>query len=299
VGIDLFLTGLMLICLDGQPGCQVGDYQNAAWVIKATNTGEPCGYSLNIDTELRLQFGKDDFSVSYNELVCDDAIPRNCTIPDGYCGPAPYDLYVNVDRLPSLEDQHVDTRWLPQIDDVDPRFGTVDPYKLNDAGNIPVRLRFQTGTIKAGAKWPPAAANAGKPINWFRSNKKAGGYLPSELSDRLRIRYGKAKMMSLVCRGKTLIVLARKKSTGSVTIGNFAFALSHKDGDDFEDIAYLLWYYPLGTWTSISGSCPPYKTDGTGAIVLRCAKKRGQRCSYFGSGNASTRFWPPMLKPKR
>jgi hypothetical protein len=298
VGIDVFFTGLMLICLDGQPGCQVDNYQNTAWVIKATNGGMPCGFETQFDTTLILQFDEDDFSISSNSLVCDEATPKNCTIPEGIdCGSKPYDLYVNVDRAPAPAYQRIDTQWLPQIDDIDSRFGLADP----DASSyIPIRLRFQTGVIQAGAKWPPASAKAGNPRKWFRSNGVARGSLPSELSDRLRVNYENANVLSLICLGKPLIVLTRQKNTGSVTIKNFANVLKHEEVGGFDDLGYLLWYYILGSWPSMGGKCPPYKADGSGAIVLRCAQEtQNQRCSYYDNGAAGTRFWPPMLKPKR
>ena len=54
VAIDVFFTGLMLICLDGQPNCPKGpyakDYPNTAWVVQADGISEPCGWSSKLKT---------------------------------------------------------------------------------------------------------------------------------------------------------------------------------------------------------------------------------------------------------
>ncbi|MFY9826632.1 MAG: hypothetical protein WAM82_35050 [Thermoanaerobaculia bacterium] len=294
MGIDLFLTGLMLICLDSQAGCQVGNYQNTAWIINAAKNDVRCGVTGQFTTTLAIEFAANEFVVVHDGLkTCTGGDLRNCPIPDTACGVDSKELYVNL--LPSPEGQSINTQGLPQIDDIDSRFGKVNQGELDKLR----RIRFQTGVISAAANWPPVSANAGKPRKWFRSNFQAGGSLPSELSDRLKARYEGATLFSVMCSDRPLLILQLAKDTGSVTIGNFADALlKENDVDNFDDLTYLLWYYYLGTWSG--KECPDYKRDGSGAVVLRCVQEeKDKRCSYYGGGASGTRFWPPTLQLKR
>src|ERR1700730_6495469 len=66
-GIDVYFTGLMLICIAGQPECPK---ENTAWVVKADGTNSlPCGWKSDTTTTLQLRFKRDDFCPKEADLA--------------------------------------------------------------------------------------------------------------------------------------------------------------------------------------------------------------------------------------
>jgi len=292
-GIDVFFTGLMLICLDGQPNCPDKPYRNNAWVVLADKSSMPCGWENDTETDLKLLFNGQEFKEEFRDIQwakdhCEfgDETKISCIIKERT-------VCVNPDKVSAPGKIDPSIRSLLRIDEIDRRFKAVNLGILNDRQYVPTTISFPAGVIGAGGNWPQ-----NKPIQWYRSDGNAGGALPRELSDRVKVFYGEANILTIsdCAQNLNLIVLERKNPEvgAQVTIGNFAKTLRAYPGR-YEDLSYLLWYYPLGSWATPHGLCPEYNDFERDAVLLRCVKKRGQSCS--GGIAADTRFWPPMLIP--
>src|SRR6476659_899061 len=128
-GIDVFFTGLMLICLDGQPNCPVsGNYRNSAWVVKTDDRSAPCKFNDTTETTLHLQFDERALTTTY---VIDGWV--TCTTKD-YNVDCKFNdlaklpkLCIDVDPPPAPADQKLKAslQWLLRIDEVDRRFKAV------------------------------------------------------------------------------------------------------------------------------------------------------------------------------
>ncbi len=94
-GIDVFFTGLMLICLYDQQNCPKGQderyYPNTAWVVKADGPRRVCGWHSREETLLRLKIKKDDFESfisplceenAEREVICTFSARDICLLPD-------------------------------------------------------------------------------------------------------------------------------------------------------------------------------------------------------------------------
>src|SRR4051794_38858821 len=172
--IDIFFTGLMLICLDGQQNCPVGSFaKNTAWVVKADGTSKPCGWDSREVTELELEFSSGEFDYTPSNFCNNkNGFTIRCILPEG-------DLCIDLPAFPNNQLENSLQR-LPRLDDVDRRFKELRVDRLNNAYYVPARIHFPPGLIGAGPKWPSDA----EPTLWFRSDGSEGGALPRELSDR-------------------------------------------------------------------------------------------------------------------
>lgn len=297
-GIDVFFTGLMLICLDGSDCAREGHFPNTAWVVKADGPRKICGWEDQTSTTLELRFKETDFKLTVDvDSVCGD--PEN----DVYSCPLTRETICVVPR-PAPEEQRLEhsLQWLPQLDEVDQRFKAVLPERLEDKYYVSTRIHFPTGVVGAGERWPPRGAEAGFPRLWFRSDSSAGGALPRELSDRVQVTFERAEWLELsACDGKPWIVLravARKEErrAAPVFIRNFADVVYRDEVSGYDNLAYLLWYYRLGSWLTSRGSCPEYSKDKRDAIVLRC-RREDAPCACYKNCDRDSSFWPPVLAP--
>lgn len=298
--VDLFFAGLMLICLDGQSRCTGEPGPNTAWVVKADGRSKPCGWNDRTITTLELQFDKDE--LSYNEhgewprKHCDgdaeDPSKITCRPLEGkdicaYPGP----------ELQEWRLEH-SLRWLARIDEVDRRFLALDARRLTHLEYVPTRIHFPTGVIGAGERWPPRSTYEDDPRLWHRSDGRIRGALPRNLSDRLRVSYqGNTLTLAYCGGGQVLIVLVRNPEAeqAQAILRNSADVLSADRRGRFENLSYLLWYYRLGRWRTVSGSCPQYEEDNRDAILLRCRGTRNERCSCIDECDRDSVFWPPEL----
>lgn len=311
-GIDVFFTGLMLICLDGQPNCPIDNHKNTAWVVKADGKSEPCGCTDKTETKLQIEYSSKDFYQTpgtQTKLTCtsDKQADSNektitCTIPD----------YIDCVELypapaPTIQTLESSLKWLPRINEVDRRFKALRRELLEDTYYVPTRIRFPAGAIGAGPQWPPEKDNTGKPNGkprrWFRSNGKSDGALPRELSDRLKATYKIAERLGVrSCDGETLIDLTVQpgvKGRAAAIFRNFGDPLKPYNEGRFYDLSYLIWYYRLGSWNTTYNSCPDYYLEAKkDAVLLRCVNERDTPCWYYDGGQADTKFWPPILGPR-
>lgn len=298
IGVEVFLSGLMLICLDGQTNCPVGTYApNTAWVVKADGKSEPCGWKSTTETILELSFKTGDFYPPLGKWVSDNIckVGNNETV----CSPlSDGDLCIYTSPATQEQRQEASLRWLPRLDEVDRRFKALRPERIKDSGYVPARIHFPTGVVGAGPKWPDVATP--NPRRWFRSDMSASGALPRELSDRVRVVYDSARKIEVKSCGDAslLISLMPKVNRAKLVFQNRADKLDDYEGDYFNDLTYLLWYYRLGAWDTRYGFCPEFSVDKKDAVLLRCYQNDVgyPYCSAYGTA-ASTRFWPPMLGP--
>lgn len=300
--IDVFFTGLILICLEGQPNCPVGTSGNTAWVVKADGKSRPCKWNSAEETELELRFPKTHFvQLPSGSITCvkdpdDDTLMRCpltaadiCVLPK----PSPFGRHQLLDS--SLQ-------WVPRIDEVDTRFKSLNVKHLNNPAYVPTRIHFPYGIVGAGEKWPPGAPSGIYRL-WSRSDGSDGGALPRELSDRLRVTYDRADELELTdCSGHPLLVLIRNphEKNAEVVFRNRATTSITPDVvSGYDNLAYLLWYYRLGLWATESGDCPDYPADGRkDAILLRCFREHNAPCYHYGdSPKADLVDWPTMMGP--
>jgi hypothetical protein len=303
-GIDVLLTGLMLISLNNQQTCPKGqpNYPNTAWVVKADGTSRPCGWNDTTMTTLELRFNSSEFIFDQNSKWSKDNCKAENDGKEIICSLSEKKICFDPDPKPTPEHQRLNyasLRSLPRIDEVDRRFKEVLPSALDKPSYVPTRIQFPTGIVSAGEKWPPARALAGKPRFWFRSDGGDEGALPRELSDRVRITYaGATKLKFVSCDNQlqnSLIELTRKVDWAQATIQNRADVLHADEVGRFDNLSYLLWYYRLGSWES--GSCPEYTQDKKDAVLLSCLQRRAKRCAYYPPGDRPSTIWPPFMCP--
>lgn len=196
-GIDVVLTGLMLICFDGQPNCPDG---NRAWIVKAKPDGnEPCELKSGTTTTLEILFDSDGFGYTNNTDWFDcskdkTTLPGNTQVTCKFVkstGAVQDSLCVDLDYYTAPKHQRLDSnlKSLPRLDEVDRRFKAVIPERLTNPYYVPTVLRFPAGAITAGLPWPLSDKPKLKPTLWMRSDGSAGGALPRELSDRVKVSY--------------------------------------------------------------------------------------------------------------
>jgi len=290
-GIDVFFTGLMLICLDGQPNCPVGGYKNTAWAVKANGPRKVCGWYSTEETTLELKFVEDDFKGPWPdscrkvknekgqyEIICPLSSEQVCLLPNPKAANPP---------PPKLEG-------LPRLDEIDRRLLAPDKELLENYDYVSTRIQFPTGEISAGDKWPIE----GNPTRWYRSDGDTDASFPRELSDRLKVAYVKATELTLTDCSKDLIKLTPEKDNADVVIRNVSKYPPVPDYDDegiYESLAYLLWYYRLGSWDTQTDHCPNYTRAKKDSVILRCVSKKETGCVYDPSAATDTRFWPPMV----
>lgn len=302
-GIDVLLSGMMLICLNGQSNCPVGEYHpNTANVVKADYLTKPCGWQSAVTTRttLELRFNTDEFyypASAQGKWVNTQCNPNSNNRKEIICPIEEARICIN--PMPESQEKRLLTslQWLPRIDEVDVRFRSVSLERVRDRYYVPTRIHFPTGVIGAGPRWPPSTGNIqSSPRIWYRSNLITGGALPRELSDRVEVRYERAGWIELTsCDGDLLLMLTRKPNApkAEVKLWNRADVLQPETVYHYEDLAYLLWYYRLGLWGDTLGPCPEYSEDRRDAVLLRCLE-RG--CSFYDQPAADNRFWPPMLR---
>lgn len=301
--IDVVFTGLMLICFADQPDCldEKLPAWHTAWVVKADGESMPCGWNSQIKTKPELRFDKREFNTPkyYNGFTCADDTDKkdfaNCSLE--------YDcVNVYVDPKPGAAYQRFEQslQYLPRIDEVDRRFKKVDSNILKETDYVPTRIHFETGVIGAGKNWP----QTGKPRQWLRTDGSAGGALPRELSDLVNVTYFDAMTFSLKkCDGTPLIELTRMNDKATVTLRNLAYEKLQAEVSTsyvhYNDLAYLIWYYRLGSWDTPSNLCPVYEAGNKDAVMLRCVRERGKPCACSTVNcERDTIYWPPMLRSR-
>jgi len=131
--------------------------------------------------------------------------------------------------------------------------------------------------------------------------------LPRALSDQLVVTYIKATRLTVTnCEDTTPLielVLGDKIEHGEVFFRNAAkySPVPHYEVEEeggYDSLAYLLWYYRLWEWDTDTGKCPDYAKAKKGPVLLRCPSKKDPGCAYNGYP-ADTRFWPPILGPRK
>jgi len=308
-GIDVVFTGLMLICFDGQLSCPKGPYAerypdkypNTAWVVRADGASMPCGRKSTEVTRLDLIYSPNEFDPTDINVKCVNEVGdrKSCALADDL---SEREICVVPDSGTLSRNKLLDEgfRGLPHLDEVDRRFKVLRKEQLK-APYVPTRIYFPDGLVNSGAKWP--GANEGQTTLWYRSNGNASGDLPRDLSDRLKVTYEAVAPVNLtvtICGSdQKLIVLKQKMAakTASVVFRNTAKEpLSPDQVGQFDDLGYLLWYYPLGSWdTPFGGTCPDYTSKD--AVLLRCVRDTATGCAYRPSLQSDIRFWPPVVKP--
>jgi hypothetical protein len=306
--IDVFFTGLMLICLDGQPNCPKGPFAvsqgknlNTSWVVKADGESMPCGRDSPEKTQLEIAFLTNDFdydpgnviacTVGSGRVICvllpDDVLDREiCVTPSSG----------TLDRNELLDKG---LSGLPHLDEMDQRFKTLRTEQLK-APYVPTRIYFPDGVVNTGDKWPSAVPE--QPTLWYRSNGSSGGDLPRGMSDRLKVTYQAKtpfKVSVTICGSSQKLIeltLKAKVKTAEVVLRNAARDLNPDHVGQFDDLGYLLWYYPLGSWdTPFGGACPDYSSKDP--VLLRCIRDSRDGCAFRRSQQSDTKFWPPVVRP--
>ncbi len=290
--VDVFFTGLMLICLDGHSSCPAGDYkdkENTAWVLKAVKDyDKPCGWDKSYDTTLELKFSPGHFEHTDYIKVCEESDPVKCKLPTGdIClelKPEPKEqqyLTGSLDKLPRL-DQEVD--W---------RFNGLRTDRLRNPRYVSTRIHFPTGGIGPGPDW---CNGYGWP-EWGRSNGDTFGNLPRTLSDALKVRYSAVDTLTVsdCTTKKELIVLRPQMANAKATIRNWANLSSEDPVKNRDILAYLLYYNRLAYW-GIWGEC----FDRKCSILLSCERTYHDKPCHCVDGDcaADTTYWPPMLGPR-
>lgn len=305
--VTVVFAGLMLICLDGQIGCpqEPPDYGNTAWVLKAEDGSEVCGWYSQVATELQIVTtvgdGGDFESPDLLPHGCEEDLGKlTCTVTE------PNDICVNsVTEGPG--DIESTLRWLPRIDEIDRRFKRLlSRDKL--IKYAPTRIHFSNGiSVGGGPLWPDGFYTR----VWFRSDWSDGGAFPRALSDRLNVKYKVESELHVESCGKDDpefdLVLTPKKDDAEITFRNRA--KSPYEGKEpwplpdtvgpYDNLVYLLWYYRLGSWATGSGDCPQYTKNKREAILLRCVRiaEDNKSCADEPGLVGDTTYWPVMLGP--
>lgn len=287
MGVEVFLSGLIVLCLTGS-NCTAVTGMNTAWVVKARRE-TVCGWPSPFYTDLFVSFKDQEFK--YPEDICvKDGETVSCAIGEEF-----RKITLTADR--SGTESVGSLKYLLKAGDVDKRFQSINKSALRDRVNVPTYFLFSGGAIGAGDRWPPD----GTMRRWMRSNGKAdaaGGALPGELTDRLKVAYADAGKVEFVDSSGYVIlslVSTGKVANANVTIQNRASQRPDPEQvGGFEDLAYLLWYNRLGDWTDTY--CPAFGGGEKGAVLLRCAEvEEGKSCSCYDNCAAGNRFWPPVI----
>ncbi len=320
VGIDVFFTGLMLICLKDDKDCPTRTGWNTAWVAKANGPQKTCGWYNTVKTRLQLEFLADDFELDppeskYCEEVEEEAVKVvRCQIPEGNICLEPDDFerrnHIDYDSLEGL----------PRLYEIDQRSNGLRENRLKDSSYTPTSLDFRTGMIRAGDLWPSSSPYT----CWYRSDCREDQYFPRALSDSLKVTYKYARRLRLYsCAGGPFSIVIYRISEAdevAVTIRNLANTLrlsrlpkapgmgpvlqdpAEQAEVFFDVLPYLLWYYRLGYWEKRRGDmrreeCPEYTFERRNAVLLGCMSeepKRDESCINKATPRQTT-FWPPML----
>lgn len=290
--VDIFFSGLMIICLAGQVDWPTGENVNTAWIVKAEGPQRVCGWLSEVKSDLILQFSTDDFK--YDEHHKERRICRErtstveCRLPAGQIC-----LVLDAARQSpnTIEDSLKDIPRLPEIDE---RFDEIRSKRLLYRGWVPTRIHFPLGKIGAGDIWTVK----GKPVLWRRSNGVHDEYLPRYLSDRLKASYaGVASIALKMCDAERyMLTLTPKRDNGRAVFQNRANRLPYYSPEGLENLTYLLWNYRLGAWKPNRAECPQYTYERRDAVLLSCNPfDECTPCAMSTDGPANTTFWPPML----
>ena len=293
MAIDVFFTGLMLICLDGQPNCPAGKPgSNRAWVVNADGKSEHCGLVSSETTKLDLRFPTAEFFQSpsgVTSLECkEDPVDKSmtrCNLPPGKICTVPHSP-----SQTQVLDKTLDL--IPRLAEVDRRFMGLDETRLSDPRYVSGHIDFPQGVIGAGAPWP----KNGKPTQWYRSNDQADT-LPRPLSDRLKAAYTEATGLEVTnCENKLpLLTLTLKPhvTKAEIEFRNLAVDTSRADVvSNHDSLAYLLWYDELGKWNTLHNVCP---RDAVQLSCIRQSPTDGCACDDHDTCARDHTFWPPML----
>jgi hypothetical protein len=292
MAIEVFFSGLMLICLDGQLHCPVGESGgNRAWVVNADGQSKPCGWNSPEVTKLDLQFPTDKFDESASTGLCKQDADKTMTVCElparRICVvPSPRSMKQVLEKSLNL---------IPRLDEVDPRFEALDMKRLQDPHYVSAQIDFPDGVIGSGIPWP----KNGKQILWYRSNGQEGAGLPRPLSDRVKVTYEEASELEITnCENNQPLVKLRSRATKAEVMFR-----NHVDGNLIPDImnghdnlAYLLWYYELASWKTENHRCPQYSQHKRDAVLLSCARVKDSYCACKDSVCARDESeWPPDL----
>lgn len=300
MGVEVFFTGLMLICFDGEANCPVTKSGwNTAWVLKADGPRRTCGWYSSEETRLELRFrlGEVESYKGYPPYAYCTEDEEN-GVPWVTCVLSERDICFIPSGLGVQDQNYFEASLvnLPRLDEIDKRFVQLDECLLRDSA--PSRLNFPKGKIAAEPLWPRDE----DPTRWYRSNGDTDEAFPRYLSDRLKVVYDTTYATVTSCSESPLkFVEVYPRDGARLTFRNFTKYPPTPDYDDegaYESLAYFLWYYRLGKWDTRSGRCPDYIRANKDAVLLRCIAKKETGCVFDPSANADTRYWPPMLGPK-
>lgn len=314
VGVDLVLTGLMLICLDGDGDCPLDGAKNVAWVLKLEGERVSCGWYTRRDQHFELRIKVNDFLPlkavpdrcapdpdDTSTMVCDLPHERICVDPFPEPQPATQDLQQALAPLLRLEE-------------VDRRFHRLRSEKLSDPSYVVAGVEFPTGEASAplwpdpdnAVVWNRSDTTTGPgSLPWlaYRSGLATGADLPRRLSDRLQERYSNATEIAVrSCAGEEFeILLTPQVDNAQVAIKNRSDIQDYAQFTTglYTDFVYLYFYYELGQWNTSDGECPGHAQDSARAVLLSCRVPdfgRG-RCACYDGCDAHTTFWPPVLRP--
>ena len=173
--IDVFLAGLMLICLESLGNCPSGEFNefpNTAWVVNARFGHKPCGRKSPERNKLEVVFDEKLFRIEKKqgikcEVVKGDTICFLGKLEDICFGGAS-----GVPFKPPLA--------VPRLYDIDRRYAKWDEGRLKKRRYVRNRIHFAGGKISRGDWWPPS----GTPTKWYTSDGARG---PFSLSDRIAV----------------------------------------------------------------------------------------------------------------
>ncbi len=298
MAIDVFLGGLMLICLNGQKDCPVGKLGNTAWVVKAgpqADKAKICERESTEVTHLILRFSADQFFKESGPLEDKCKTDKGITECKLYLTGATGEDhdFENICVIPNAQDstQELDSsiQQVPRLAEIDRRFILLSTDYLKNTKWVPTQIHFPLGVIGAGPKW---WKDNTIPTPWSRSDGSKDGTLPRALSDKLKVTYqGATSLKVMTCDGKPLIEITLKTFTasGDVYVLNYADNLTpaRNNSYHYEDLDYLVWYYRLGIWDTYTQKCP------LDAIVLSCYWVNSTYCAKNNAADST--HWPPVM----
>jgi hypothetical protein len=294
MAIDVAFTGLMVICLYGQPNCPVNRSENTAWAVRASSDSLICGRESKERTTLAVTFDVGSFSYQPDPSVTckppDGQKMVICTIPNSV--PA---VNVEPDQLTMENHRDESLERVLRIDEVDWRFTELNEAYLQK-GWVSTSINFPKATIAAGNSW----RSENYPVKWYRSSEDLpGGKLPRYLSDTLVATYSNASEVKITTdREKQLLHLRLLPSAspgkGTIVFKNYADPAPQPDHNPnhYDNLGYLVWYYRLGTWATEDEQCPQ------NPVLLRCRNADGPRhcaCRDSMCLEADPAYWPVVL----
>ncbi len=291
-GITVTFAGLMLICFTGDENnyCTTSTKGNRAWILQASGDEDwegrrPCGWDSLGDNRTKLV-------VRVKSCKCDNKLTGiDCKNDDEGCVYtfAEANICVTVDGPPVPSNkfgEHLND--LLSLDKIDPRFRKI---RIDQLGGryAPYSISFPKACLSASNWWTyePKLAKP-VPTKWYSSSNIEKTFY---LSDRLMAYYPDAKKVTIGICGKKdgldflpgseplIMNEAEKLSVSLVGVNKWS-------------LPYLLWYYRLADWNTISGLCPDASS------LLRCDGGGVTNC--YGTTDAKTTFWPVLLpaRPK-